>query len=136
MYTSAFAFLGATISYLVGGFNEPFITLLIFMITDYITGVALSVFFKKSPKTETGAYSSRYGIIGIIKKVMLLFLVMIATRLDITIHADYFRDTTIFAICANELVSIIENIGLCGVPVPDIIKSAIDILRKEEKDNE
>ena len=107
------------------------ITLLVFMAIDYITGVALSLVFKKSPKTLTGGYSSGIFVKGAVKKGLSLLIVIVAVRLDITVGVTYFRDCTVYAICANEFLSIIENLGLCGVPIPDIIKKGIDVLNEK-----
>ena len=93
--------------------------------------IALFIIFKKSNKTPTGGLSSEYGVKGISKKGLELLVVVIAVRLDKITGLNYFRDCTIFAICTNELISIIENLGLCGVPVPDVIKKAIDILNEK-----
>ena len=126
-----FGVLGGILSAIFGGFDNAMITLLVFMAIDYITGVALSLVFKKSPKTTTGGYSSGMFVKGAVKKGLSLLIVIIAVRLDITVGVNYFRDCTVFAICANELLSIIENLGLCGVPIPDIIKKGIDVLNEK-----
>ena len=126
-----FGVLGGILSAIFGGFDNAMITLLVFMAIDYITGVALSLVFKKSPKTLTGGYSSGMFVKGAVKKGLSLLIVIIAVRLDITVGVNYFRDCTVFAICANELLSIIENLGLCGVPIPDIIKKGVDVLNEK-----
>ena len=126
-----FGVLGGILSAIFGGFDNAMITLLVFMAADYITGVALSLVFKKSPKTTTGGYSSGMFVKGAVKKGLSLLIVIVAVRLDTTVGVDYFRDCTVFAICANELLSIIENMGLCGVPIPDIIKKGIDVLNEK-----
>jgi toxin secretion/phage lysis holin len=62
----------------------------------------------------------------------------VATRLDLIIGTNYIRDAVIIAFIANELISLVENAGLMGVPLPDAITKAIDILQKksDEKDGE
>ena len=122
---------GATLSLMFGGLDDTMITLLIFLGIDLISGLITAGVFKKSNKTPTGGLSSEYGVKGISKKGLELLVVVIAVRLDIITGLNYFRDCTIFAICTNELISIIENLGLCGVPVPDAIKKAIDILNEK-----
>lgn len=123
--------IGGMLSLMFGGLDDTMITLLIFLGIDLISGLITAGVFKKSNKTPTGGLSSEYGVKGISKKGLELLVVVIAVRLDIITGLNYFRDCTIFAICTNELISIIENLGLCGVPVPDAIKKAIDILNEK-----
>ena len=70
---------------------------------------------------------------------MTLLFVLIAYRLDMMIETNYIRDAVIIAFCANELISITENAGLMGVPIPEVISKAIDVLQKKgdaiEKNN-
>lgn len=132
------AALGGIFAAIFGGVDNLFIMLLSFMAIDYITGVLLAAVWKKSPKTETGALNSSVGFKGICKKVANLILLIIAVMLDHVIGDTnlVFRTATIFALSANELVSIIENIGCMGVRIPSVLTKAIDILNKkgDEKD--
>ena len=121
---------GGVLSLMFGGFDDAMITLLIFLTIDFISGLITAGVFKKSNKTPTGGLSSSYGVKGLAKKGLELMIVVIAVRLDKTTGLNYFRDCTVFAICTNELISIIENLGLCGVPVPNVIKKAIDVLNE------
>lgn len=134
----SFAALGGIFAVIFGGVDKLFIMLLTFMAIDYITGVLLAAVWKKSPKTETGALNSSVGFKGICKKVVNLILLIIAVMLDEVIDDKnlVFRTATIFALSANELVSILENIGGMGVKIPAVLVNAIDILNKkgEEKD--
>ncbi|MDY5861968.1 phage holin family protein, partial [Agathobacter sp.] len=57
-------------------------------------------------------------------------------RLDLLIGSNYIRDAVIIAFCANELISIVENCGLMGLPLPKIIIKAIDVLKNKGKDGE
>ena len=59
---------------------------------------------------------------------MTLFFVLIAYRLDLVIGTNYIRDTVIIGFIANELISIVENAGLMGIPLPAVIQKGIDIL--------
>ncbi|MBQ8825307.1 MAG: phage holin family protein, partial [Ruminococcus sp.] len=54
-------------------------------------------------------------------------------RLDLTLETTYIRDAVCIGFMCNELISIIENAGLMGVPLPDVLKKAIDLLQKKEK---
>lgn len=126
---------GGFILQLFGGADAMLITLLIFIVTDYITGITVAAVFKNSTKTSTGGLSSKEGLKGIIKKVMMLVIVMLAVRVDIVIGTKYIRNAVVTAFIANELISLTENAGLMGVPIPKIILNAIDIL-KRKADNE
>ena len=62
----------------------------------------------------------------------MLFFVLIACRLDLLLGATYIKDMVCIAFILNELISIVENIGLMGVPVPPVITKAIDVLKKND----
>ena len=125
--------LGAGISNLFGGWNSAMTTLLLFMVADYLTGLIVAGVFKNSPKTATGALQSKAGLIGLIKKCMILFMLLIACRLDILLNTTVIRDGTCISFIINELISITENAGLMGVPIPPPIKRAIDVLKSKEE---
>ena len=126
---------GSYISQFFGGWSMDLQTLLLFMVVDYVSGLILAGVFKKSEKTKSGALSSNVGFKGLCKKIGILFCVLIAYRLDISIGTDYIRTAVIIAFIVNEAVSIIENVGLMGVPIPPVILKAIDVL-KNKKDGE
>lgn len=63
---------------------------------------------------------------------MLLF-VLVAYRLDLTVGSTYIRDAVIIAFIANEVISITENAGLMGIPIPTVIIKAIDVLKNDDK---
>ena len=68
---------------------------------------------------------------------MILVLVLIGHRLDMIFGGNYIKDGVCIAFIANELISIVENAGLMGVPIPKIITKAIDMLhKKEDPENE
>ena len=120
---------GSAIAYIFGGWDASIITLLIFMGIDYITGLIVAGVFHKSNKTESGALESRAGWKGLIKKCVTFLFVIIAVRLDILIGENYIRDAVCIAFIVNELISIVENAGLMGLPIPAVITKAIDILK-------
>jgi len=124
---------GAFIANLFGGWDAGMTTLVIFIAVDYLTGLIVAGVFHKSKKTENGALNSKAGLQGIAKKIMMLFLVLVAVRLDIMTGTNYVRDAVIIALCGNELISIIENAGLMGVPIPKKLKEAIEVLSKKEE---
>ena len=125
--------IGSLIAGTFGGWDGAFITLLIFMCIDYVSGLAVALVFRKSPKTKSGGGSSSVGWKGLCRKGMTLLIVLVAYRLDLVLNTSYIRDTVIIGFIANETISITENAGLMGVPLPKIITKAIDILNDKSE---
>lgn len=128
--------IGALVASLFGGWDTALVTLLIFMAIDYSSGLIVAAVFKKSPKTETGTLESRAGFKGLFRKGMILLIVLIACRLDLVMHTNFIRDAVVIAYIVNESISITENAGLMGIPVPKAIIKAIDILKRKEDEKE
>lgn len=124
---------GSLISGMFGGWDNGLITLVVFMAIDYISGLAVAGVFHNSSKTESGALESRAGWKGLCRKCMTLLFVLIAYRLDLVIGTNYIRDAVIIGFIANELISIVENAGLMGIPLPAVLQNAIDILTKKSE---
>ena len=122
---------GSFIASLFGGWDTGIGTLVLFMGIDFFSGLAVAGVFKKSTKTETGALESKAGFKGLCRKGMTLFFVLIAYRLDLVIGTNYIRDAVIIGFIANELISIVENAGLMGLPLPAVLSKAIDVLKKK-----
>ena len=78
-----FGSIGSLLSFLLGGFDSVMIALLIFMTIDFLSGIILAIVFKRSKKTLNGRLSSQAGILGLTKKIFILFLVAVSTQLDI-----------------------------------------------------
>ena len=127
---------GAAIASYFGGWTSAMTTLLIFMGIDYITGIVVAGVFHNSGKTENGGLESRAGWKGLCRKGMTLLIVLIAARIDMLLNTTYFRDGTAIAFIANETLSIIENAGLMGVPIPEPVKRAIEILKNKSEATE
>lgn len=127
--------IGGFISSLFGGWDSALTTLVIFMAIDYITGLMVAGIFKKSRKTENGALESHTGWKGLCRKGVTLLIVLVACRLDIEAGTTFIRDAAVIAFVANEAISIIENAGLMGVPIPSVITKGIDVLKSKAKDN-
>ena len=127
-----------TIAALFGGWDTGLVTLIIFMGIDYVSGLVVAGVFHNSKKTKTGALESKAGWKGLCRKGMTLLFVLIAYRLDLVIGSNYIRDAVIIGFIANEAISIVENAGLMGIPLPKVINKAIDILtsKSEEKGGE
>ena len=130
---TAIGVVGSTIASFFGGFDAALITLLIFMGVDYATGLIVAGVFHKSEKTENGALESRAGWKGLCRKGVSLLVVLVACRLDMIMGSNFIRDATVIAFIANETISIIENAGLMGVPIPSVITKAIEVLKKKSE---
>ena len=121
---------GGFIATLLGGWDSALITLVIFMAIDFTTGM-IAAALGKSKHSWTGRLSSKAGWYGLAKKFCTLLIIVAAVRIDILIGTTYVRDATCIGFCVNELLSIVENTSLMGVPYPDAIKKAIDVLQKK-----
>lgn len=121
--------IGGMISQVFGGWDAALITLLIFMAIDYASGLVVAGVFQASDKSASGSLSSVACWQGLLKKGMTLVIVLVAARLDIVLGTAFVRDAVVIAYIVNETISIIENAGLMGLPVPDVIMSAIEQLQ-------
>ena len=129
---SGVACVGAAIASLFGGWTGAMTTLVILMLIDYITGIIVAGVFHNSPKCSGGALSSAVGFKGICRKFVILLIVVVACRVDIILNTNVIRDATCIGFCANELVSITENAGLMGIPLPRKLVEAIEVLRGDD----
>lgn len=127
---TAVGVVGAGIASVFGGWDSALSTLIIFMAIDYVTGLVVAGVFHNSRKTDTGALESRAGFKGLCRKGMTLVFVLIGYRMDLMINTNYIRDAIIIGFTANEAISIVENAGLMGLPLPAIVTKAVDILTK------
>ena len=125
---TALGILGGLISSAVGGWDAAMNTLVIFMVIDYISGVVVAAVFHKSTKTATGTLKSWIGFKGLCKKGMIMLMVLIAHRLDLVLGLSYIREAVIIGFTTNEAISIVENAGLMGLPLPKVLTKAIDVL--------
>lgn len=128
---TAVGVVGAGIASVFGGWDSALSTLIIFMAIDYVTGLVVAGVFHNSRKTDTGALESRAGFKGLCRKGMTLVFVLIGYRMDLMINTNYIRDAIIIGFTANEAISIVENAGLMGLPLPAIVTKAVDILTKK-----
>ena len=126
--------IGSIIASWFGGWDTGLATLVAFMAIDYVSGLVVAGVFHNSTKTENGALESRAGWKGLCRKGMTLLFVLIAYRLDLSMQTTYIRDAVIIGFMANELISIVENAGLMGLPLPGVITRAIEILAKKNDD--
>lgn len=122
---------GSWIASLFGGWDAALITLIIFMGIDYVTGLIVAGVFKASEKTQSGALESSAGWKGLCRKGVTLLVVLVACRLDLVMGSSFIRDAVVIAFIANETISIVENAGLMGVPIPGVVKKAIEVLKSK-----
>lgn len=127
---------GSFIASFFGGWTAAMTTLLIFMAIDYASGLILAGVFHKSNKTESGALESKAGWKGLCRKCMTFLFVLVAYRLDIALGSSYIKDAVCIAFIANETISIVENAGLMGIPIPKVITNAIDLLKNKGSEDE
>ena len=123
------ALTGGMISQAFGGWDAALITLLLFMAVDYVSGLIVAGVFQASDKSESGSLSSIACWQGLLKKGMTLVIVLVAAQLDKVLGTAFVRDAVVIAYIVNETISIIENAGLMGLPIPDVIMSAIEQLQ-------
>lgn len=124
---------GAFISALFGGWDSALTTLIIFMAIDYLTGLIVAGVFHASGKSETGALESRAGWKGLCRKGMTLLIVLVAVRLEIAVGTSFIKDAVVIGYIANEALSIVENAGLMGLPIPEVVRRAVDVLKKKNE---
>lgn len=122
---------GAAISSAFGGMTTSLRVLIALMVIDYATGLICAGAFHKSTKSDNGALDSRACWKGLVRKGMILTLVLVGHYLDIALEINYVKDFVCIAFMANEAISITENAGLMGVPVPKVIVKAIDVLKEK-----
>ncbi|RST56916.1 holin [Siminovitchia terrae] len=124
IFKSVVAVIGAIITFLLGGWSPLLQVLVIFIVMDYVLGFLVAA--------THGELNSSIGFKGIAKKVIILSLVAVAYAID-TIMGDgtLIRDAVIFFYLANELLSILETVGKTNLPVPDVLKKAVEKLNEK-----
>ncbi len=128
--------LGSLMVQLLGGWDRDMTTLVIFMAVDFLMGLVIASVFRNSPKSVNGAINSRSCFEGLCKKCVILMFVLVAHRLDVSLGANYIKTATIIGFIVNEAISVIENAGLMGIPLPKTLIKAIDVLKEGEDDEE
>lgn len=118
---------GGLASFLFGGWSALIQTLVFFIVLDYVFAVIVAA--------VNGQLNSKIGFKGIAKKVAILVLVAVAHQVDLILGDDsLIRDSVIFFYIANELLSILETVGKTSLPIPDVLKKAIEILNNKGED--
>ena len=126
----AIAAVGGWLGYFVGGVDGLMTALLVLMVMDYVTGIMCAVIDRE--------LSSSVGFRGIFKKVLILMLVGVAHIVDLHVvrSGEALRSAVICFYLSNEGVSVLENAGHLGLPIPEKLKGILAQLhdRMEEPD--
>ena len=130
---SCFGIVGTFIASMFGGWTVALTTLCIFMGIDFLTGIVVAGVFHKSPKSKNGTLESKSGFKGLCRKCLILLFVIVGYRLDLIFDSSYIKDGVCIAFITNELISIVENAGLMGIPLPKLITNAIELLNNKNK---
>ena len=131
MIQAVFTGLGGWIGYYLGGCDGLLYALIAFVIVDYLTGVMCAIADKK--------LSSNVGFKGICRKVLIFLLVGIANIIDVQVigQVGILRTAVIFFYLSNEDVSLLENAGHLGLPIPEQLKTVLEQLHdRAGKDGE
>ena len=118
----AVAVIGAALTSFLGGWDTMLGILVLFVALDYATGV-VAAWYEKHLDSDIGAK-------GIVKKFLLFVIVALAFQVDNAIGQEIFRSLAIWFYLANEALSIIENAGRCGVPIPAFLKTALEQMKQ------
>lgn len=130
-FCAALGCIGSCLCWAFGGWDAGLAALLVCMGVDYVSGSIVALVFHNSSKTESGAYNSIYGLKGLCKKGLMLLFVLAAVQMDRIMGVDYVRDAVCIGFCSNEVISITENLGLAGIPLPQGVKKALEQLQKQ-----
>lgn len=117
----------------LGGWDTGLQALILLMTMDYAAGLLVAGVFHSSPKTPSGRLESRAGWKGLCRKCATLLMVLLGSQMDLLLGVRCIRESVIIGFCANEAISMLENAGLMGLPIPKALKNAIDILTKQEE---
>lgn len=127
---AACAAVGGVLSSLWGGWDALLRALIVCMIVDYITGIAVAA-IGKSNKSLTGHINSNAAVMGLLKKGFELLVVLVAAQLGGVSGGEFVRDTVVLFFIGSEGISIIENGGLLGVPLPASVKRWFELLHEK-----
>ena len=125
------AWCAGTMIYFIGGFDLFLEALLVCMVIDYLMGLTIAGLYQRSDKTDTGGLNSFVGWMGISKKITSLLFIIIAVELQKITGLIGIREGIIIVLVTNEIISIIENAGVMGIPVPEQLTKMIDVLKQK-----
>ena len=120
------AVIGGFLGWYLGGLDGFLYTLIIFVVVDYLTGVAIAIMEKK--------LSSEIGFKGIFKKVFIFALVGVGHMIDMHVlkNGSAIRTAVIFFYLSNEGISILENCSKAGLPIPEKLKTVLEQFNKND----
>ena len=130
MWGATVGVMGTIFTFCFGEWSNALQSLAVFIFIDYMTGV-MAAYMK--PHAEL---SSKRGLRGIVKKLALVSFVVAAHHLALALGQNIFELVTMYSLLGNEGLSIVENVSLCGVPVPANIKEKLEQLAHEKKERD
>lgn len=123
---SVFGLVGSVITFAFGSWVESLTLLVVAMGIDYVTGVAASI-------KEGRGLNSVFGGWGLTRKGLMLLVILLAHRIDILLEtSNVTMGAAIYFYIANELISITENYGRIGLPLPDRLRKIIEVLKDKK----
>lgn len=127
IFNSSVAVVATGLTYLFGGWDTAIIVLIAFMALDYITGVVYAF--------NTKTLSSEIGLKGLSKKFLIILILIGAVLLDRLMNTGtwVFRTLVCYFYIANEGISLLENAGNLGLPIPKKLKAALEQLKNEDE---
>lgn len=125
------AVVGSALANALGGWDAALKVLVALMAADYITGILVAAVWKRSNKSTTGSLDSKAGFKGLCKKGMILLLIWLGVLLDQAMGAAYIRTAVVLFFVGNEGLSLLENLGLMGVPYPAFLRNMLQALREQ-----
>lgn len=128
---AAVAAVGSIAANALGGWDAAMQVLVALMVADYFTGVLVAAVWHKSTKSASGALDSKAGFKGLLKKGAILMLVWLGVLLDHAMGTDYIRMAVVLFFIGNEGISLLENLGLMGVPYPEFLHKALEALHDQ-----
>jgi len=118
--------IGSVVTFAFGEWSQLLTFFLVAITIDYITGIAASL-------REGQGLNSNTGFWGIARKVLMLFIIMLGHQMDLLLGTEMIMAGAIYFYLANELISITENYGRLGLPLPQKIRDMIQILKQKDK---
>ena len=112
---------------ILGEWDGLLLALALFMVVEYLTQILVAILNKK--------ISSEIGFCGIAKKVSIIFLVMVGNVIDVLIiqNGSIIRTAVIFFYLSNEGITILENVAILGLPIPQKLKDILEQLKDGKK---